>query len=237
MSEVVSIYALHDPRSGAIRYVGKTGQRLSYRRTQHMRRARMCDDNLHSLNWLRELLAENMMPEVSVLEVLSPDMDWQARERFWIAHGIAEGWPLTNMTEGGEGIVNPSAELREAQSKRMKGNDYAVGNRNAAGKRSEAFCRQRAELAKGNRHALGHSVSEETRKGISENLKAYYENGGQAVRGEANGQAKLTIDQVRGIRRRYANGGVSMRGLAKDYPISYSTVANIIHRKRWQHVE
>lgn len=230
------IYALIDPRTDQIRYVGKTGQRLSYRRTQHMRRARMCDDNLHSLNWLRELLAEGMIPEVSILEVLSPGVDWQARERFWITHGFAEGWPLTNMTEGGEGTVSPSAELRQARSERMMDNDYAVGNRNAAGKRSKAFCRRMAEVAKLTKNALGHTVSEETRKEISENLKAYYQNGGQAVRGQENGQAKLTTDQVREIRQRYANGGVSMRGLAKEYPVTYSTVRNIIHRQYWQHI-
>jgi len=101
------------------------------------------------LNWLRELLEKDMIPEVSVLEVLSPGMDWQARERFWIAHGIAEDWPLTNMTEGGEGIVNPSAELRQARSKRMMGNPGGSGYRNNAKLTAEDVDAIRTEYARG----------------------------------------------------------------------------------------
>lgn len=55
--------------------------------------------------------------------------------------------------------------------------------------------------------------------------------------GEASGQAKLTADQVREIRRRYAAGGVTQKGLASEYGVAKSLVWSIIHRKIWKHIE
>lgn len=44
---------------------------------------------------------------------------------------------------------------------------------------------------------------------------------------------KLTAETVRDIRRRYAAGGVSTIKLADEYGIGVTTVAHIIHRRRW----
>lgn len=227
----IFIYALIDPNTDEIRYIGKTEQKVAYRRQQHLRCAQVSDKNTHLLNWLRQLLDDGLIPEFCILEEVEQAQDWQERERYWIAHGLDRGWPLTNMTEGGEGIVSPSDELCRQRSRWM------TGKRNAIGKRSVEFRRKKAIAAKGNHNALGHKVSDLSRKGISKNLKEYYFNGGEAVRGEENGQSKMTADQVRELRKKYASGGVSMRGLANDYPITYSTVRNIIHRKYWRHIE
>lgn len=59
---------------------------------------------------------------------------------------------------------------------------------------------------------------------------------GQAAKGEANGNAKLTESQVREIRKRYAGGGVTYRVLAKEYGIAWFTAASIIKRRNWKHV-
>jgi hypothetical protein len=45
--------------------------------------------------------------------------------------------------------------------------------------------------------------------------------------------AKLSPDEVREIRQRYAAGGVSTRGLAKQYGLSGSYVSAIIRREKW----
>ena len=45
---------------------------------------------------------------------------------------------------------------------------------------------------------------------------------------------KLTSQQVKEIRRRYANGWSSQRALAVEFGITQSTVWSIIHRKVWQ---
>jgi len=234
----VCIYGLVDPRTEEIRYIGKTEQIPDCRLTQHVHRARTTDRNTHLLNWLRLMLDADMVPSITILEIVDAGgPDWQEREREWIAHGHESGWPLTNSTSGGEGIIDPSPEVRKARSVRMKGNKYASGNLNAVGKRSDAFRKRMAEVAKVTRNALGHTLDEETRKTISNKLKMYYANGGERMRGERQAQSKLTEQDVRTIRQRYAEGNVSYRALAGDYGLSYSAIRNAATGRSWRHLE
>jgi hypothetical protein len=53
--------------------------------------------------------------------------------------------------------------------------------------------------------------------------------------GERNGQAKLTAAQMQAIRRRYAQGGVTMDALAAAYGVSRSAVRFVIWFERWTH--
>lgn len=55
-------------------------------------------------------------------------------------------------------------------------------------------------------------------------------------RGERRWSARLTEDQVRGIRVRAAQGE-ARRSLAREFGVSISSVDNVINRKRWAHVE
>jgi hypothetical protein len=54
--------------------------------------------------------------------------------------------------------------------------------------------------------------------------------------GERVGTAKLTEDEVRIIRRRYASGGESYQRLAIEYDVGKGTIACIIHRRTWSHI-
>jgi hypothetical protein len=63
-----------------------------------------------------------------------------------------------------------------------------------------------------------------------------------ARRGEANGQSKLTEDDIRRIRRLYAfrgqgEGKVSGVQLAAEYGIESATVYGIVKRRAWKHVD
>jgi hypothetical protein len=55
-------------------------------------------------------------------------------------------------------------------------------------------------------------------------------------RGEERIWAKLTEDDVRAIRARYAAGGISMSALGREYGISAPNVCLIVKRKTWAHV-
>lgn len=57
------------------------------------------------------------------------------------------------------------------------------------------------------------------------------------ARGERVSLAKLTAEQVRTIRRRYAAGGVTIVELGEDFHVTFSTISAIIRRKTWKHVE
>lgn len=56
------------------------------------------------------------------------------------------------------------------------------------------------------------------------------------ARGEAHGRTRLTEDDVRTIRRRYAAGGVSLPALGREYGMAFSAIGRIVNRKTWQHV-
>jgi hypothetical protein len=54
--------------------------------------------------------------------------------------------------------------------------------------------------------------------------------------GEANSSAKLDATQVKEIRLRHAAGGISQRGLAREYGVIQATIKEILQRKIWRHV-
>ena len=60
---------------------------------------------------------------------------------------------------------------------------------------------------------------------------------GRSSRGEKRWCAKLTEDDVRAIRARYATGKVSTYRLADEYGASQSAIQLVVHHKTWKHVE
>lgn len=55
-------------------------------------------------------------------------------------------------------------------------------------------------------------------------------------RGERNGHARLTTEQVRTIREMHNGGQYSYVSLAKIFCVHKQTIAGIIQNKRWQHI-
>jgi hypothetical protein len=54
--------------------------------------------------------------------------------------------------------------------------------------------------------------------------------------GEGNANAKLTEDDVRQIRKVYAEGNISQRKLAAQYGVHASLIGFIVRRSHWKHV-
>lgn len=55
-------------------------------------------------------------------------------------------------------------------------------------------------------------------------------------RGTDHHGAVLTEDDVRSIRTRHASGSASYRSLAAEYGVSIPTIAAVVHRRTWSHV-
>lgn len=53
------------------------------------------------------------------------------------------------------------------------------------------------------------------------------------VRGERHGHAKLSLRQVKKIRREYSAGGVSQATLGKKYGVCHATISFIVNNKTW----
>lgn len=60
---------------------------------------------------------------------------------------------------------------------------------------------------------------------------------GTSLKGRPNGKPKLTADQVREIRSRYATGNETYKRIAADYGVSSVACGFIITRKNWAHVD
>lgn len=159
-SDEVLIYLLSDPRSGIVRYVGRT-ENLEQRLEDHMK----LKGNARKRSWIQELLILGIRPVVWIWEKVSRE-DWQRAEREAIAWWDQHGADLTNITEGGDGAkygYEVSKLTRARMRKRMLGNQI-----NAGRKVSEAERLAFIQHMEGNQYAKGYHHTEETKKKISE---------------------------------------------------------------------
>src|SRR5438874_7115377 len=117
-----SIYALCDPGSTNVRYIGKTLQTLQSRFRAHLC-ASALKQKSHKNHWLRHLIGNGLEPEIILIDVAGPEEDWVCLEKFHISAHRAAGFDLTNSTDGGEGCIGfqPTLETRAKISKSRKG--------------------------------------------------------------------------------------------------------------------
>ena len=170
--ELVAIYALFDPRHpDVVRYVGKTKTKIEIRRTRHVGEARRGLKN-HRGYWIRSLLDAGVVPGVRLLAEV-PAESWQEHERQFIAQHKDT---LTNSTDGGEGLENPTEETRRKMSDANKGRPTPAH-----------VCQLRSENAK------NRQWSEETKRKMSESKRR--ENLSEETRkkrSEGNSRRKLS---------------------------------------------
>jgi group I intron endonuclease len=118
MAEPYKIYTLHDPDTLDVRYVGFTSKSLEERLRGHIYDSKF--EQHHKARWVRSILAANKRPVILHVETATPE-NWKERERFWINHFRKTGCRLTNSSDGGDGILNASAETREKMRASMLG--------------------------------------------------------------------------------------------------------------------
>jgi predicted GIY-YIG superfamily endonuclease len=121
MTKEYVIYALLDPRTDAVRYIGLTMDAKG-REYDHKTKSGAG----HYGAWKRSLLKLGLTPEMIILEENLTREEAGERERFWIAYGKEYGWQLVNLTDGGDigcpGYKHtPEARARIAKAKRGSG--------------------------------------------------------------------------------------------------------------------
>lgn len=107
------IYKIVNILNGKI-YIGKTVQKLNERVKQHLRNKYISGID----GALKKYGLENF--KVEVVEKCTIDI-LDEREKFWIAFYDCKSPNGYNLTDGGEGISNPSQETRKKLSKASKG--------------------------------------------------------------------------------------------------------------------
>lgn len=186
------VYALVDPAEpGHVRYVGLT---IGYtgRPFSHARSARkLMTPDSYCVNWIRSIQSEGREPSILILEELAEGTSRSLLgfvEQCYIKSLRELGHRLTNLTAGGDGLIDPTPEVRKKISKASQGNKHALGLIHTA----EAKEAQR-QASLGNRHALGLVHSQVTRTKISASNKGVPKSAehaariGQSLVGNKNG--------------------------------------------------
>lgn len=162
----VAIYGLFDPRTGHLRYIGKSVN-CRERLARHIREARR-GSTVHCKRWIAGILAAGACPEMDVLEVVD-DAAANDAERFWIAAMRLAGAALTNLTDGGDGqssSYRASAETKRKMSLATKGKKLSPEHRLAiAAKLGGPELRERKRVLMAERAATGHPAIANFMKG------------------------------------------------------------------------
>jgi hypothetical protein len=202
--EPVTIYALADPRTGEVRYVGKAVD-PARRLRQHMTAFQLRNYRSQKNSWLLSLLDAGVTPTLHVLELVE-HQDANAAEIRWIAKALEMGARLTNGTAGGEGgaVTDPEAKARIL----------------AAHLGSKASAETKKKMSVAAKRRCADEAERERLRSISNGKPPTHH-------GEKNPRSKLSDEQVRSLRERAAAGGYAP-DLAAEYGITQASVSQIV---------
>lgn len=116
MAKAVFIYGLLDPRTGALRYIGKAND-AQKRLKSHLRDMKRRTTPVYL--WMRELAAEGVAPKIKILDKCC-ERTWPDREVGQIAKARSEGADLLNVAKGGKEPHCPVAVRRKNGAKNAK---------------------------------------------------------------------------------------------------------------------
>lgn len=197
------IYALVDPFTDEIRYIGKTIRPKE-------RLANECNEKTctHRCHWIQGLLAKGKRPNQIILETVNGD-NWQERERYWISEAKRLDWPLVNGTSGGDGVKDLTPESKARMLATWIGRKHKPESLLKIGAASKGRVHDDKYKKFMHDKMTGRYFSLETRNRLSQSIR------------------KLTDDQVREIRRLIAKGGLSQREISDRYKVDKGTISNI----------
>ena len=107
VSDVVYIYGLVDPTTMQIFYIGKSTNPLQ-RLKHHISKRSLKTDSPKNLR-IRTILKSDLKPILVILQKTT-ESTWAEAERAWIVQGRMIGWPITNTSDGGEGVLDRTPE-------------------------------------------------------------------------------------------------------------------------------
>lgn len=228
----IYIYALIDPFTDLIRYVGKSenvGQRLS----AHAAEARRGKKD-HKNRWVASLLNRNALPIVKILEVCGED--WKERETWWIKKLREDGCNLTNSKLGGDGS-EPTEESRRKMSLAKKGKSFFDGRKHSDESRLKQSNAAKARLARMTPEELAKATAAmiSAPKRSSKGRKNTPEHKEKLRLANLGNQytAKLNNYDVAEIFRLAKLEGVKQVEIAKRFNVSSATICEILKGKRY----
>lgn len=153
------IYFLIDPRTGDIRYVGKTTKKLTYR----LMNGHMQDSSrTYKTNWIKSLKKEGLLPEIKLVKICESEDKCNYAEKFYIkllgradkGEGI-----LVNATDGGEGTTGRVLS-EETKKKISKGNKGKLLGRKLPEEVKKKMMKTRSNFSEKKKKEIGSKISE-----------------------------------------------------------------------------
>lgn len=161
------IYTLNEPCSNIIRYVGLTGQTIKQRFYDHYK----CTVKTHKADWIRSVKKRGLRPKIRIIESGLTLDEAKKQEIYYISKYKELGYDLTNGTNGGDGMFNPSAEVREKMGNAHRGKKLSAQQIEGIRKRNTGLKRTPEQKKRMSEGSKGKIIPPETRKKISESRK------------------------------------------------------------------
>jgi hypothetical protein len=121
----IFVYALIDPRTSEVRYVGVSkNPYLRYR--LHVGDSEHAPQKVHG--WILELRALGLRPIIQILECFDDDGSdiWREKESSWILYYRSIGSPLLNTMVRGGGNIRVSEKARRNLSEGCRNKAYRI---------------------------------------------------------------------------------------------------------------
>jgi hypothetical protein len=172
---LIKVYYLYstEPGNSGMRYIGQTKRSLEKRLAVHRSGARKSADT-YIARWIRSVCESGYEVRIGLLK---SNAIWNADEMAMIKKYRALGYRLTNSTDGGDGIMNPSAETRLKMSvsgkKKIFSDEHRV-NLSKSHKRENLSQETLKKMSEGSKRRAPASL--DTRRKRSENAKRQWRN-------------------------------------------------------------
>ena len=220
--DVLWIYALTEPGSKEVRYIGKsTNPKRRY--YEHVQRAASYrgEHYTHTARWIRTLHTRGQKPGLTLLECIPKEL-WAERERWWIQEYKRVGARLTNHDDGGFG--NPgdyslTGEQRENLSHALKGKPKSLSHRKNL-----------------SRARTGTKWTSAQRTSIMAAREANPITMRRQVTGTKNPRCKLSEAQAIEIIKWIKGTGAPLQEFAVRYGVSMPTIEAIRSGRNWSHL-
>jgi hypothetical protein len=135
---LIKIYTLTDPRTNQVRYVGKTKQLLKFRFNNHYT---LYNHKYYKACWIKSLRSLNLKPIIEIIDEVEEN-NWKFWEQYWISQFKTWGFKLTNMTNGGDGMLGYKNKNKYKHTQKTKD---IISRKNKAIIKSEEWKRKAAE--------------------------------------------------------------------------------------------
>jgi hypothetical protein len=161
LAETHIVYGLFDPRTGELRYVGRTSVGASRRLSAHLTAAKRKGRRTRVANWVRSLLDVGETPTMDTLEEFCSFPECSLGETFYVCYFRYIGCDLVNLTDGGEGVQGSNC--------RWKGQKLPLSWAANAAKARIGCTHSAATRQKRSKSLAGHLVTEQAKTLMSLN--------------------------------------------------------------------